>query len=385
MKIAFCANDAYGHVFPLLPLAVAARDAGHDVTFLTGASFEPMLRGQGFDVRTREVSIWWAERQVKERFPGLVGLPPDEGLDTVAFMFGDLLARAAADEVVPTLAEVDPDLLVYECMDVGAGLAGALRGIPVLNHSMTTIGVPPPMQEAMEGHLAGVWAEHTDRPAPPSLVYGAAHLDTWPGGLGPVPIPAGVPRIPIRPVPWGDPRQTLPEWLTRPRTRPLVFLTLGTVPFTTASLREAIDGLGKLPVDVLVALGPHADPGALPDSVRVEQFVRQDLVMPLADVVVHHGGTGTTMGALVNGVPQLVLPQMADQFQNAEVMLHTGVAQTLMPGTVTAAAVSDAVRELLDGERYRVAAASISDQIRGMPAPAEVVPRLEELLGGRAG
>ena len=38
MRIAFAANPALGHVLPLLPLALAARDAGHDVAVIGGAS-----------------------------------------------------------------------------------------------------------------------------------------------------------------------------------------------------------------------------------------------------------------------------------------------------------------------------------------------------------
>jgi UDP:flavonoid glycosyltransferase YjiC (YdhE family) len=36
----------------------------------------------------------------------------------------------------------------------------------------------------------------------------------------------------------------------------------------------------------------------------------------VADVVVHHGGTGTMLGALRSRLPQLVLPQGADHFHN---------------------------------------------------------------------
>jgi UDP:flavonoid glycosyltransferase YjiC (YdhE family) len=83
-------------------------------------------------------------------------------------------------------------------------------------------------------------------------------------------------------------------WLTSPHSRPVVYLTLGTVGWGTVDLmRDALAGLTELPVDVLVAIGSYFDPnqlGPLPDSVRVERYVRQDLVLPQVDLAVHHGG-----------------------------------------------------------------------------------------------
>ena len=47
MRIAFVTNPALGHVLPLLPLALAARDAGHDVVVVGGASIGPAVERVG--------------------------------------------------------------------------------------------------------------------------------------------------------------------------------------------------------------------------------------------------------------------------------------------------------------------------------------------------
>jgi len=39
MKIVFAALPAYGHVYPLVPLALACADAGHEVVFACGDPF----------------------------------------------------------------------------------------------------------------------------------------------------------------------------------------------------------------------------------------------------------------------------------------------------------------------------------------------------------
>ena len=51
MRILIAATAAAGHVNPLRPLATAARDAGHDVTWATGAAICRDLADEGFATR----------------------------------------------------------------------------------------------------------------------------------------------------------------------------------------------------------------------------------------------------------------------------------------------------------------------------------------------
>gem|GEM_PF-943165 len=44
MRVLFASLGTHGHTYPLLPLAAAARDAGHEVTFATGEGFAEVLR-----------------------------------------------------------------------------------------------------------------------------------------------------------------------------------------------------------------------------------------------------------------------------------------------------------------------------------------------------
>jgi UDP:flavonoid glycosyltransferase YjiC (YdhE family) len=148
-------------------------------------------------------------------------------------------------------------------------------------------------------------------------------------------------------------------------------------------VRDALAGLTALPVDVLVAIGSYFDPtqlGPLPDSVRVERFVRQDLVLRQIDLAVHHGGSGTLLAAAAEGVPQLVMPMGADQFQNADALALSGAGVALPQGGVTAAAVRDGVRQLMDDPNYRAAANRVRSEILALPTPAERIDDLIALL-----
>ena len=88
--------------------------------------------------------------------------------------------------------------------------------------------------------------------------------------------------------------------------------------------------------------------------------------MPLFDVVVHHGGSGTTLGALASGVPQVVLPQGADQFANADALDAAGVAVRLLPEEVNADAVAERTHRLLPqhgNAEHRDAARVVAEEI----------------------
>ena len=47
MRLLFCALPAYGHVYPLLPLADAVARAGHEVEFATTGPFVAIVAAPG--------------------------------------------------------------------------------------------------------------------------------------------------------------------------------------------------------------------------------------------------------------------------------------------------------------------------------------------------
>ncbi|WP_035856512.1 glycosyltransferase [Cryptosporangium arvum] len=364
MRILFSGRPAYGHLYPLLPLARAARDAGHRVTIATGPTFVPQLAEFGFDTREAGTSIGVAEAEAVQRHPdGPV-------VAVMATMFADILARRTLADLEPMLKVDRPDLVIYEMSDVGAAGAARRAGIPAVS---VTIGRSMPTEARGFAAPSFEWIWDGDVPADPML--GDACLDLWPAGLAD-PVAAAVPaRFPLRPVPWSAPA---PPW--SPPGRPLVYLTLGTVSFHVIEVfRAALDGLARLPVRVVVATGP-GDPAALgpvASNVQVARFVPQARVLAEADLVVHHGGSGTTLGAAAHGLPQLVLPQGADQFVNADALAAQGSGLGLTGDDVTPDVIAECARTLLGEPVHRATAQALAAQIAAMPSPAQVLPELE--------
>ncbi|HEV7647209.1 MAG TPA: glycosyltransferase [Actinophytocola sp.] len=325
MRVLFASLASPGHAYPLVPLAVAAREAGHEVHFAVGEAVHEDL--------------------------AVHGLRP--------FRPADSFYEIYAEDLEPELARLRPDLVVHEWGLPGAAVAAVRAGIPGLWHGFGRL-VPE-----------GIGFE------PPVRVAAVPHLDICPPSLQDPDFLATAERIELRPVPY-------PSTAVWERSaRPLVYLTFGTAFGTAELLSTAVAGLSGLGADVVVALGrvPPGELARVPEGVTVRAWVPQVAVLARADLVVHHGGSGTTLGALAAGVPQLVLPQGADQFANAGALVAAGAAARLDPASVTADAITDHARTLLAPGPHRDAARGLAAEIARMPSPAEVAARLPALAG----
>jgi UDP:flavonoid glycosyltransferase YjiC (YdhE family) len=75
------------------------------------------------------------------------------------------------------------------------------------------------------------------------------------------------------------------------------------------------------------------------------------------------------LGALEVGLPQLLLPQGADQFFNAEILTAAGAARVLPNDAQQPSAIGEAVHELLGDAPERQVATRLCDEIAAMPSP----------------
>ena len=192
-------------------------------------------------------------------------------------------------------------------------------------------------------------------------------------------------RVPLRSVAWSEPSAAAPEWLTDPASGPTAYVTLGTVAFGAVDvLRRSVVETAARCARVLVAVGPEGDVGALgdlPANVHVERYVDQARVLQHVDVAVHHGGSGTTLGCLAAGVPQVITPQGADQFLNAARLVELGLGHAV-PNDAPEGAVGTAVGSLLTDDLQRSGVIAVRDEIAAMPTPARVVENLHHRYHG---
>jgi UDP:flavonoid glycosyltransferase YjiC (YdhE family) len=121
---------------------------------------------------------------------------------------------------------------------------------------------------------------------------------------------------------------------------------------------------------VIATTGPQLDPerlGPVPANAIVEEFVPQAVVLPRIDLLVSHSGSGTMLGGLVHGVPQVALPRGTDQPQNAALLARAGAGVVVGPHEYAVPAVRAAVNEVAGNPEFRAAAQTIRDEIAAMP------------------
>jgi UDP:flavonoid glycosyltransferase YjiC (YdhE family) len=373
MKFLFRSLPAYGHIYPMMPLAYAVQEAGHDVVFSTAGDFVPRLRALGFETYTAGFTV---EEARTSRF----GADPPSTVRNGATdwnVIGDLFdecATATARDLLPQMSASAPDLMVYEQLDVGAAVVAASTGTPAVCQAILR-GLPSAIHERLYGARPDALLSQLGGGASLDIARTGPVLDTYPPSLQSTSVLANPMRIGMRPVPWSEPWAQVPSWIGR-SSRPLVYVTFGTVRGYPESFRVVVEGLADLDVDVLVATAGHHDGelDALPGRVHIEPFVHQAELLGHLDVMIHHGGCGTTTGAWTGAIPQLVIPQGADQFINADVVSSSGSGIVLKNSSADLVAAS--VRALLDDPAYRRAARPIRDEITSMPRPSDVVTRL---------
>lgn len=109
---------------------------------------------------------------------------------------------------------------------------------------------------------------------------------------------------------------------------------------------------------VVATVGERIDPGEfgpMPERIRIERFNPQELLLPVCDLVVSHGGSGSLLGALAHGLPSVLFPMGADQPHNAQRCVDLGTACVLDPVRAT------------------------PDEINALPDVQQTIPLLEGL------
>jgi len=362
-----------GHFHPLVPLAGAFARAGHDVAFATSPYFQDRVETAGFAFLP--AGIDYPERTARfEPFQAEHLALPFEERRAFIFprMFGTIEAPAKIAELRELVRTWQPDLIVHDSSDFAAPVAADEAEIPSVNHSF---GRMVPLDVVADTACkAGLSAD------PLGGMFRGIYVDIAPPTFQIEALPAGAQVEPLRPVPVEPPAtEQVPAWLDRLQDRPTVYVTLGTVFNDLSVFGVLLEALADVDCNVIATVGPSRDPAELapfPDNAHVERYISQSLVLPLASVAVVHGGSGSTLAALAHGLPMLVVPQAADQFENAEQCVAIGVGKLLLPDELTAQAAREAVISLLEDDLHRESARVVAQEISAMPDPAALVPKL---------
>ena len=381
MRVLMSCRPLYGHYAPMVALAKALLEVGHQVRFATGEPLLATIRADGFETAKAGLSAQEIT-DLRAADPVLAGAAAT-GMAIAFFSrsFAGFEVPPRVEDLTRIVHDWSPDLLVHEMSEFAGPLVAALEGLPAVNHSYG------PLVEAHVMEAAGATAaEHwLDRglPAPDrGGMYGHLYLDIAPPSLQ-FPYISTVPSVqPLRPVPLPGGNSQASPWLSQLGPQPVVAVTFGTVFNNRLDLyRVVIDALGDTDLQVVIASGRSEAAkglGSLPSNVQLHEWVPWAELIARSSVVVTHGGAGSSLGPLSAGIPLVMIPLAADHFKNTVLVSATGAAVALDAGALTPSQLRDAVSTAL-GESARTAAQRIAEEIGRMPSPEEVVPILANL------
>jgi len=367
--LAACSLGGASHLNPLLPFLAAARARGHETLVIGPPALGDMVTRTGFTFHAGGEPDEAEIAPIRERLP--VVSREEASVLGNRELFGRLATTAMLPATSHLVDEWRPDLVLREPCEYASAVVAIGRGVPTAQVAISladveagSITVAGP---ALEEHRAGLTDELRASP----------YLTRFPGSVDPSSFTT-TRRYHEPPADEGAP---LPDWWPR-SDGPLVYLTFGTVlghmSMARSVFRTAIDALADLPLRVLLTIGHRLDPdalGAVPANVHVECWVDQAHVFAVADLVVCHGGSGTTYGALAAGLPLVLVPIFADQFENSKRVSAAGAAITVDGPDV----IAEGIGAVLDSVTYRDRARAIAAEVAAAPSPDEV---LDEVLSG---
>ncbi|MFC3962207.1 nucleotide disphospho-sugar-binding domain-containing protein [Nocardia jiangsuensis] len=339
MRVLISTIGSRGEVQPVVALARELAAGGHEAVLVGPPDFRGWAEGLGVGYRPVGPELRGTARQG-------AGPPPSEEqrramiAGTVDAQFEALLPVAAGCGAV----------VGGGALAIAAGSVAEFVGARYSYAAFAPVTLPsarhaPP---AFRGVAAGTWEQDAARW---NLLW-AAPLNARRAALGLAPVAdvrehlfTARPLLAADPVlaPWPEPggavRQTGAWLLADPRPLPaevLAFLDAGEPPVfagfgsmpepggAAAALLGAARAIGRR---LIVSSGWSGFIVDAPDCLVVGELDLRQL-FPRVAAVVHHGGAGTTTTAAAAGVPQVVLPQMFDQFYFADRVAALGLGSS---------------------------------------------------------
>ncbi|MEV5944268.1 nucleotide disphospho-sugar-binding domain-containing protein [Streptomyces sp. NPDC051994] len=412
MRVLFAVFPATAHTLPVIPLAWALQNAGHEVRIAT----HPDTAGAVTQAGLAAVPVGGSEdlRELADfsRNPALLGhiggnlsvaSPdcPDWGPKwfRMTRVFAGL--RPLLEELTGVAVRWRPDLVLWDPFCLPGAVAARLSGAA---HARVLWGRdniawlrqrsrrylaqaqggtwPDPLEEVMQQLL-----EPYGLPYEEELLLGQWTIDPMPPGVR---LPA--PDVRYESMRWasysgGGP---VPDWLHTKPVRPRVCLSWGTgepgaqpqqgggVP-----LSEVLASLTELDVELVsTGSGLPAPAVDVPGRVRLLDRLPLSQLLPGCSAIVHQGGSAAFSAAAAHGVPQLVVPtSFWDEEGTAGYLEHRNAGRVLDPARWDATTLRDTLSALLADRRVHEQARALRDELAMLPGPSALVPVLERLTG----
>ncbi|MCY9159901.1 UDP-glucosyltransferase [Bacillus atrophaeus] len=319
---------AYGHVNPTLALVEKLCEKGHRVTYATTEEFAPAVQQAGARPLLYETTISVDPQQIKELM---------EKNETPLMFLKESLG------ILPQLEELykddQPDLIVYDFIALAGKLLADKLQVPAVRlcssyaqNESFQMGTEEMLKQVKEAEAEfQAFLEQENLPAvsfeqlaipeafnivfmPRSFQIKNETFDDRFCFIGPS---------------LGKRSEQERLLLKEKGDHPLMLISLGTAFNAWPEFYQmCMEAFGGAEWHVIMSVGKSIEPdslGDIPDNFTVRQRVPQLDVLTEADVFISHGGMNSTMEAMNEGVPLVVIPQMHEQELTAQRVEELGL------------------------------------------------------------
>jgi MGT family glycosyltransferase len=390
MRILIGAFGDAGHVFPAISLGRGLARRGHEVTIETWEERRAAVEGAGLEFTAAEEY---------RTFP-----PPEPGTEDGRH------AAEAARALLPLIERLDPAVVVSDILTLAPSLAAEAAGVPLATliphiYPVTEAGTPffaVGLRRPRTPVGRGIW-KMAHRALDVGLERGRRDLneqrerldlpplDRFHGGISPdLALVATFPQLEY-PRAWPASVQVTgpmtfevphPDIELPPGEAPLVLVAPSTAHDSENQLvRGALAALAEEPVRV-VATTNRVHPTApieVPANAVLVDWLSYSQLMPIARLVICHGGHGTVCRALGAGTPVLISPIAGDMAETAIRATWAGVGRSLPWRLCRPGPLRWAARRVLADPSYGARAGQIaawSAEHDGADRGAELVEQL---------
>jgi MGT family glycosyltransferase len=387
MRVLVAAFGDAGHAFPAIALARALAGRGHEVVVETWERWREAVE---------EIGLGFTAAEEYRVFP-----PPPPGSDGPS-------AASAARALMPFVEDMRPDVVVSDILTLAPALAAEAAGVP---RATLIPHIYPVQEDGLPFFGFGLVAARTPvgravwRAGRPLLETGLRRgrrelnaeraelglppVERFHGGISEeLALVATYPQLEY-PRRWpAHARITGPMFFELPHSdielpegdAPLVLVASSTSQDPDHRLvRTVLEALANEPVRVAATTNREGvAPGIpVPANAVVVDWLSYSQVMPLASLVICHGGHGTVARALAEGVPVLVCPAIGDMAETGARVAWAGVG-LMLPGRLLAPGpLRWAAQRLLGDKRFAAHVAEVGS--KGTGGAAEGAKLVENL------
>lgn len=330
LRVLFCALSTPGFLFPQLGLAGKLRDIGHDCAFVTGLDMEHFVKNEGFvrlprskkDGHSFEVGEWGSPLHIAMQVKHIqyaLGIFPADILVTNALGLGAMLVSRIQEIpvcVIGIASYLFPTKIVTSDTAMSDLKNRNLREmLDIFNRACESLGLP-----------------RTTGDPDPNVLLGDCFLLRS--------VPEFTPYAEFLPekvqyagaLMW-EPAGILDEQLrcalehARAVRRPIVYLQPSRAIKGRGAWPNVVRALARKNITVVACTGRLNEPfESVPENFIVRDYVPQMRILPFCAGVITTGHSTPVLGALIAGVPLLVIPDYSGTHDTADMCRLTAAA-----------------------------------------------------------